>query len=77
MTKQELLSELEDIMELDSGSLKETDLLADLDMWDSLAVVSFIAVVDAELELTLEPEKIAKSETVSDLIALVSGKLEG
>lgn len=75
MTKQELFTELEEVLELDEGSLKDEDILADIEMWDSLAVVTFIAVVDEHLEMTLEPEKISQAKTVSDLVALVQDRL--
>ena len=76
MTRQELISELEDILEADIGTLKEEDALEDLEMWDSLAVVSYIAIVDGELELTLEPQKISNAKTVAELLELAAEKLE-
>ena len=77
MTKQELFAEMEEVLELDTGALSEEHKLEDLEMWDSLAVVTFIALIDEHLELTLEPEKIAQAQTVSDLVALVQGSLAG
>jgi acyl carrier protein len=44
--------------------------------WDSLAVVSLIAMVDEQAGLTLAPKEIAKAATVADLIGLLGGKID-
>jgi len=43
--------------------------------WNSLAVVSFLAMVDEKFGVTLSPDAIAESETVDDLIELFHGKI--
>jgi acyl carrier protein len=75
MTKQDFLKRFEDILELDAGSLKGDEPLMSLDGWDSLAVVTFIAMVDENFETALSPAKIAKSQTVADLISLLGDKI--
>ena len=57
-----------------SGSEK---LEGDLVGWDSMAVVSFIAMVDDRLGTTLPPAEIAAAKTVDDLVALAADKLSG
>lgn len=46
MTEQEKISLLEEVMELDEGTLQVTDVLADYDEWDSVTVLSLIAIMD-------------------------------
>ena len=75
MTKQEFLMRFEDILEMEAGSLKGDEPLASLDGWDSLAVVTFIAMVDENIEMALSPAKIAQSRTVADLITLLGDKI--
>lgn len=41
--------------------------LADLEGWNSMALVSFIAFVDEYLEITLSPRAIAPCRTIADL----------
>jgi len=77
MTKQDFLTQLEDVLEADGGTITGAELLAELDGWDSLAVVSFIARIDELFDVTLSPEKIARSKSVSDLIALLGDKIGG
>lgn len=77
MNKQEFIEQLEDLLEMKRGSLAEDEMLFNLEGWDSLSVMSFIAMVDEELEETLKATQIAEAKSVQDLIALVSHKLEG
>ncbi|HZH27279.1 MAG TPA: phosphopantetheine-binding protein [Azospirillaceae bacterium] len=75
MTKTEFLAALDELLELDPGTLTGTEQLDDLDNWDSLAVVSFIALVDERLGLVVAGDALSKAKTVADLLALVDGKI--
>ena len=77
MTKQEFLRELEDVLEADVESINGDETLADLGSWDSLAVVSFIAMVDEKCGVTLAASKLADAKSVGDLIALLGDKISG
>ena len=77
MTNAEFLNVIEEILELDEGILDGSELINDLDGWDSLAVVSFIAEVDSKLNLTLNPNLISNANSIADLKALVADKLTG
>lgn len=71
MTKREFLSLFEEILEAAPGSLKGDEVLPGMKGWDSLAVVSLIAMVDEQLGITLSPKDIARAGTVADLIGLL------
>ena len=71
MTKREFLSELEEILEADPGALEGDERLTDLKGWDSLAVVSLIAMVDERLDTTLSPREIAKAGSIADIVRLL------
>ena len=75
MQAEAFLREIESTLELPAGSLKGTELLADIPEWDSLAVISFIALVDEKLGLAVEGEALANADSVADLLALVQQKL--
>ena len=75
MTRQAFLHELEEQLELPSGSLREEDKLSDLESWDSMAAVLFIALADEKAGVTLSGSQIAGSKTVGDLLSLLSGRL--
>ncbi|MDA8139142.1 MAG: acyl carrier protein [Desulfobacteraceae bacterium] len=76
MHKSEFLMLLDEIIEAAPGTIQETDLLSDVDGWDSMAVMGLIAVVDETFGIMLVPEKIAASKTVRDILSLLNGQLE-
>jgi len=75
MTKREFLSEFEEILEAAPGSLKGNEPLNGLEGWDSLAVVSLIAMVDEQFGVTLSPKVIAKAGSISDIVGLLGDKI--
>ena len=75
MTHREFLSQLEDLVEAEPGSIKGTEALTDLPRWDSLCVVGLIAMIDEHLGVTVSAKKIAEAKTVPDLVALAGPKL--
>ena len=76
MDRQKLLSDLDEILELKSGTLTGAEALDDLATWDSLAVMNFIALASDQFELTLSPRQVVPSRTINDLMQLVGMKIE-
>lgn len=70
MTRAEFLAALEEMLEADAGSLSPDTGLDSLDSWDSLAVISFIALVDEHFDHVVAGEDLAKAKTIGDLLAL-------
>ena len=70
MDRKEFLLALDEMLELDAGTLTGTEELDSIDSWDSLAVISFIALVDERLGHVVEGEKLVKAKTVDDLLGL-------
>jgi len=77
MTRAEFLGLLDEITEAKPGTVKGTEQLTELEGWDSLAVVSFIAVVDEHFGVTLSAEKLQKCRSVDDLVSLLPAALNG
>jgi acyl carrier protein len=71
MTRDDFLRLLEDVIETETGSLTESESLANLKGWDSLAVLVFISVVDEHFGFTPSAESIRESKSIHDLIALL------
>ena len=71
MGEKEILSELELIIEADPATLQANAELAQLDRWDSIAVVSFMAIADEKFGVILSAKELEKAATVADLINLV------
>ncbi|MDQ2106405.1 acyl carrier protein [Azospirillum isscasi] len=70
MDRKDFLLALDEMLELDAGSLTGAEELESIDTWDSLAVISFIALVDERLGHVVEGEKLVKAQTVDDLLGL-------
>jgi acyl carrier protein len=76
MTKSDFLSLIDEIVEAPAGTIRGTETLADVEGWDSLAIVSFIAAINQSLGVTLSAEKLQKCRTVPELLRLLDGRVE-
>ena len=65
MDKKAFLDELANI--LDVADIKDSDVLIDFESWDSLSVLSVIAMADSKFGFTLALPDIKSVETVCDL----------
>ena len=70
MTREEFLTQLDELLELPAGTLKGDEKLEDLERWDSLAMVSFIALADEHCNMRLSPRQFVSCNTVNDLVQL-------
>ncbi len=71
MTRQDALRLLEKTLEMGSYSLTGGETLRDLENWDSLSTMTFIAMADKELGLPLPGNRVARCQTVDDLLELL------
>ncbi len=71
MTKSEFFAAIAEIMEIDGASLTGTEALREIGNWDSLAVISFIALADEQFDVIVPGEKIKEALSLNDLAALV------
>lgn len=67
MTVQEKLEVLEDILEMDEGTLKVEDSLEDIDEWDSMSKLYLATYVKKEMQKRLTVDEIKNFETVQDI----------
>ena len=72
MDKNAFYSKLTELLELTEGSVGGGSVLADIPEWDSVAVISFIAMADSDYSATVPPERIARCRTADDLAGLVA-----
>ena len=68
MDTKKKLELLEDMMELENGTLSGETVLAELEEWDSLAKLSLIVLMDEECGKTLAGEQIKEFVTVQDIL---------
>ena len=69
MTRQEFLASMENLLELPAGTLTGAENLDDLEGWNSLAMVEYIALADSN-GTKLTPRQIRECQTVDDLARL-------
>lgn len=67
MSVQEKITELEEIMDLEEGSLKEESILEEYEEWDSLSKLSLIAFAKRRFGIVLSTEQIKMFVTVGDI----------
>jgi acyl carrier protein len=68
MVQEEKIALLEDMLELDNGSLKPETVLADIDEYDSMAKLSLIVLMDDECGKKLTGEQIREFKTIQDIL---------
>ena len=71
MTQEERLAMLEEVLEVDEGSLSPDMLLDDVDNYDSMAKLSMIVMFEDEFDKKLEGRQIAAFKTVDDILKLM------
>jgi len=67
---EQFLGNLCEILELEN-SLSSDKLLSEIEEWDSLAVVTFIAMADLKYKKTIQISEIRNAIAIADLYELV------
>ena len=68
---QKFLEEIADI--LDADDVKESDVLADFDEFDSLSVLTIISLAGSKYKKVLTAQDVRNCKTVKDLYNLING----
>lgn len=71
MTNEEKITILEELMEVDEGTLTSETLLSNIEEWDSVSFLSFMAMMDEKFGKTVTGSEIKTKETVGDLMAMM------
>ncbi len=64
-----LTEQILEIFEVDS--ISQDDVLRDLELWDSLSVISLLAVLDETYGINIEATELVDVITVADLFSFV------
>ncbi len=68
MTQEEKIAMLEDMLELENGTLSTENELASIEEYDSMAKLSLIVMMDDEFGKKLTGEQIREFKTVQDIL---------
>ena len=72
MTEQEKMEELVDVLEMDLGEFDRDTVLEEVETWDSVAVLSFIAFMNEKFDKIFHASEIAVCKTVGDLMDMMT-----
>lgn len=72
MTDQEKLAEIADILDMEEDELTVEMVLDDIESWDSVAVLSFIAVMNDKFNKFPNAAEIRAYKTVGDLMSAMN-----
>jgi acyl carrier protein len=72
MTKQEFLLAMDNLLELPEHTLSGPEKLDDMENWNSMAMIEYIALADTHSGLKLSPRQIRDCNSIDDL-----GRLAG
>lgn len=71
MTDRKKIELLEEMLELEPGTLTPETVLEPMEEWDSIALISFIALVDDEFGKVIKGSVVKEQKTVAGLMALM------
>ena len=72
MTENAFIEKMVDLMDTEDELTMDTNLL-DIEEWDSLSFVSFIAFANAKVGKKVTSDMVRSAKTVSDLYHLIEG----
>ena len=71
MTTAEKIALLEEVMELEEGTLQQDDVLEEYDEWDSVTILGIISLIDEEFGKTVTGKEVRDIKTVSGLLDMM------
>ena len=72
MELSEKLALLEDILDVDSGSLSCDQSLDDIDEWDSLSALSVVVMIKDEFNVKITGAQVRAFKTLQDIIDVMN-----
>ena len=71
MTENKKMELIAEVLEVEVDGLTPETKLGDLDEWDSIALISFIAMMDDEFDKIIKGSVVKEQKTVADLMAMM------
>lgn len=68
MDIKEKLAKLEEIMEVDEGTLSPETVLSDVEEWDSLSALSYVVMMRDDFSKKITGDQIRSFKTVQDIL---------
>lgn len=71
MDRSQFYARLDELLDMPPGTLTGAERLEELEGWDSVTLVTFLAMVDEHYSRKLAPRAIGQCETAQDLAVLI------
>lgn len=71
MQRNEIIGMIEDMLDVDQGSLNEDSVLAQIEEYDSMTKLSLIVMCDDEFGKKLTGERLIQFETIKDILDFI------
>ena len=68
MSNDEKMNLMAEVLDMDVSEISPTTKLADLDAWDSVAALAFIAMMDERFKKAMKGSELRSFETVQDAL---------
>ena len=68
MNVQEKIAMLEDLLEVEEGTLKPETMLSDVEEYDSMSMLSLIVMMQDEFHVNLKSTDVKSFQTVGDIL---------
>jgi acyl carrier protein len=69
--RKHFVTELETLLEVSPGTLREDEHVRDLEHWDSLTLLALLVLADEQLHVQLDMDRLAKCITIGDILKLL------
>ena len=76
MKMNEFTAMLEEVLEMDPGTITAAAAFRELPGWNSMAMLGFMALMDESFGISVSPKEIEACVKVADLAALAGGKVQ-
>ena len=71
MNREQIVPELEALLEMSPGTLREDEEVRSLEHWDSLKLLEIVALADEQLHVQIDADRLAKCVRIGDIIQLL------
>lgn len=71
MERNEIIGMIEDILDIEQGSLNEESVLTQIEEYDSMTKLSLIVMCDDEFGKKLTGERLIQFETIKDILDFI------
>jgi acyl carrier protein len=72
MNIEKFIESFEEVLEVDKGTVKETDVFREYDEWDSITLLSLMAMLEDDYGITIPRKEFEEINTVQELFDYVN-----